>query len=933
MNKKYFFYVISLFILLIGLNFVSAAAVINSVNLNDTDNFYSNYAGNNIVNIIVNASGIDSSGIVVANFSSFASQGITIDCGAVSDTIILTNDTYGGEIYNGSCDVGAEATVANFNGSSVMIVAANSTWNVSFSVGPTVILYSMGTPQYLGPAFTRFGDSTTNFTKVLDFAHVNFITSIQINFTSLTGGTYNGTISGDFNDAMLMNLTSVNLSDSAQAQQLSQLSNAINVSIAQPKSYGSSRIYVNSTAFSALNTAGNVTLYNLPFTSKPVVLNDSGTALSSGVYWYSNGYSSANGVNTGNLTFSVTGFSGYNITDNVNPLVTINSPPATSNATITSYNITVNGTGTEPSFISITLNGTNYTYNGTTGAGIANCTNISSSREIFNCFSAIPPLTDGTYTLSVTAFDYGGTSGNSNTTSINVTVDSTAPVITVYSPANNSVYYTNQSFLVYFSASDLTSMKLWYNYNGTTNTSASSSNPLSANINYTITGLKNITLYANDSFGALRTLLIRINVTDLPASSFIANDTSYNVSSSITTIVVPFNSTLQTITLTNTTQIVSFDLSQSLSNGVVTVGSNNFTLVTQGTYNYTAVIPAGINITGSNWDGKLNLPTINSSSFTAPSGTTNIVVDMGSSTELNFSSPVKIIIGGMAGKSAAWSRGSLTLTPISTVCNSGNSTNSTAPTNIDATTTKECKINDGSDLVIWTYHFTSFAAYTPATTTPPTDGGSPSGGGAPPSETRYSGGALTESGIIYDLKSGEILDFTISSAAHSLTVLSINQLSASIKMQSSPVTATINKGETKNFDLDVNGEYDTSVYLQDIFVSGSMYTGKFVVKFIGTAAQQNLTTVPSTCGNGAVDSNETCSNCAADVKCADGEKCENSSCVPTTAAEEVVKTAITTLYWLGGIVAGLVIVAAVFVIVKNYTKKRLLKKHHYIHHH
>ena len=84
---------------------------------------------------------------------------------------------------------------------------------------------------------------------------------------------------------------------------------------------------------------------------------------------------------------------------------------------------------------------------------------------------------------------------------------------------------------------------------------------------------------------------------------------------------------------------------------------------------------------------------------------------MGSDIELNFSKAVKISIGGMAGKRAGWTRGTA-LTDITTVCNSV-----VAPTNIDPTTIRECYIDSGNDLVIWTYHFTKFAAYTPLTTT------------------------------------------------------------------------------------------------------------------------------------------------------------------------------------------------------------------------
>jgi len=63
------------------------------------------------------------------------------------------------------------------------------------------------------------------------------------------------------------------------------------------------------------------------------------------IIWVQNG----DGM-SGNLTFRVFGFSGYNATDNINPVITLNVPANNSVLTTstTSINITYNGTGTEP---------------------------------------------------------------------------------------------------------------------------------------------------------------------------------------------------------------------------------------------------------------------------------------------------------------------------------------------------------------------------------------------------------------------------------------------------------------------------------------------------------------------------------------------------------------------------------------------------------
>ena len=122
----------------------------------------------------------------------------------------------------------------------------------------------------------------------------------------------------------------------------------------------------------------------------------------------------------------------------------------------------------------------------------------------------------------------------------------------------------------------------------------------------------------------------------------------------------------------------------------------------------------------------MNIPTVKpASSYNVLAGNIDTVIDLGSSVELTFDKAVKIVLGGKAGKKAAWARGTNTLTEITTICNSA-----TNPTNINTVNPKECYINSESDLIIRTYHFTTFASYSPSsTTTAATGGGSGSGSG------------------------------------------------------------------------------------------------------------------------------------------------------------------------------------------------------------
>jgi len=252
--------------------------------------------------------------------------------------------------------------------------------------------------------------------------------------------------------------------------------------------------------------------------------------------------------------------------------------------------------------------------------------------------------------------------------------------------------------------------------------------PIGNLTNWTNTGLYNVTvIYAGNENYTFTSDMLWINV--YGSETQIINNETITLNETVTNAVLPANSSLPVITLgTNSTNVsVSVDLVNLLSSaGNVTLGDNTLILERIGDENYSSQISANVTISGcSGWDGKIYIPLVNTSSslFSAPSGTVDIIVSVGSNTcSFNFSSPVEIVIGGMAGKRAAWSEGSGSLIDIPTQCDS-----LTNPTNINTNSPRECYKDSGNDLVIWTYHFTNFAAYTPATTPP--GGGSGGGGG------------------------------------------------------------------------------------------------------------------------------------------------------------------------------------------------------------
>ncbi|MFA5992373.1 MAG: hypothetical protein WC796_01560 [Candidatus Pacearchaeota archaeon] len=539
---------------------------------------------------------------------------------------------------------------------------------------------------------------------------------------------------------------------------------------------------------------------------------------------------------------------------------------------VVNWTYPVNGTNQTSSVLSlynISISEANYNYTNvsvynvsSTGALTWVNSSVNSTAFNFNVSSLAVPA-DGHYAIYINAYDYAG--NVNNVTTRNITVDSTAPWISMLSPAvNGTNYYPNQSVLINFVINEpITIVNNLTFHNSSINVSFTSGATMTLNFT-SARGQVNFTLFANDTLGNYRVFNTYINVTNALAAGNTLLDNSgvsYNVGSDITNIILGYNSTVQNITLTNTTQKVSLDLNQLMvASKVANIVNTSFNLIANtSTANYTVYIPAGINITGEgSWDGKLYLPTFNHSyaSFTAPgSGTTNLIIDSGSDVELNFSSPVKITLAQMIGKTAAWSRGSLTLTNITTYCDS-----ETAPTNINgtaySTVTRECYINssNGVDLVIWTYHFTSFAAFTPAAAaaaTTPADTSSPGGSTPTPSYWSMTYSITADqfaTGYTKELLVKERIKFKIGNEDHHVGVVGISGNTATINVSSTPQQALFNVGEFKKFDVNADNIYDVLVSLVSINSTKANVNVKAISEQIPTTpiAPVNNTTKPIT---------------------------------------------------------------------------------------
>ncbi|MSU54922.1 MAG: HYR domain-containing protein [Candidatus Taylorbacteria bacterium] len=128
------------------------------------------------------------------------------------------------------------------------------------------------------------------------------------------------------------------------------------------------------------------------------------------------------------------------------------------------------------------------------------------------------------------------------------------------------------------------------------------------------------------------------------------------------------------------------------------------------------VLPEGITISGpASWNGSIGLPKILAQSSVTPIPSFNMiatvasVVEIGSESEsLILSKPARILLPNQANTSVGYSRSGSVLNIINTVCSADDQV--VVETQL-AGANSECKINVGSNLVIWTKHFTSFVTY------------------------------------------------------------------------------------------------------------------------------------------------------------------------------------------------------------------------------
>lgn len=203
-----------------------------------------------------------------------------------------------------------------------------------------------------------------------------------------------------------------------------------------------------------------------------------------------------------------------------------------------------------------------------------------------------------------------------------------------------------------------------------------------------------------------------------------------------------------TVAIANETTNAKIDVSAFITNGTGTLPA--MTITSANANNVSVSIPASTIVTSADpaWNGAIIAPKITNITLPNTSGqvtTLGTAIEIGfSGAKLSFDKAIRILMPGQANKKVGYVRTGIDFTEIADVCALDDQATGDA-----LALEGDCKINSGSDLAIWTKHFTSFATYTQ---TAVTGGGGGGGGGGYIQPTTKKGDANNDGKI-------DIIDF------------------------------------------------------------------------------------------------------------------------------------------------------------------------------
>lgn len=307
------------------------------------------------------------------------------------------------------------------------------------------------------------------------------------------------------------------------------------------------------------------------------------------------------------------------------------------------------------------------------------------------------------------------------------------------------------------------------------------------------------------------------------------NGTS-TLSASSTQVVLIDQSATTTVVVSTSTVNPTLNANALLSNGTATLPAINIST------NLSSIhFPQGVKIVSSSstWDGIFSLPTTTTITLPSLTGFTKsaslTLMNGLLSDSLYFNKGVRMVYIGEAGKRIAFAVGSGTVTEIVDICSTD-----TQATGDALSTYGECKIDVGSDLVVWTKHFTTFVTYTQTSTSINVGGGGGGGGG--------SSSGVSNSSVSSSITNNSVITPTLA------TVQTLNKSIGSIDGEKQ-VLGVSSFNFFKNLKLSSKGKDVTE--LQKLLISQGILTGK-PTGYFGTLTKkalitwQKLNSIPST---------------------------------------------------------------------------------------
>ena len=704
----------------------------------------------------------------------------------------------------------ADTFDAQYEPENVTFVITDYAGNTNTIMFATVILYNMSVPE-TGDPCVQFAPGTTNFSVETDFYDVDFTVVVDWRYSVACG--YFGPGADDlFHKVAKINFTGLDFSNPATGQKLAMLDEALQVTITPDGNFGESRVYINSTFFAELDTTASIELYDLPFDNLPNVTADADAAgFSAGSVVYTN-YTNPTLGKVGNLSFTVAGFSGYNVSDITSPIITVNDPTPNSTFVGGSFviNLTLNGTGTQISNVQVNIDALPaYT------RAVMTCYNATGS-EMMNCYFNPGAIPDGVHTMTVTAWDFGVTApGNMAQLVWNFTSDTTAPVVSGAS-RNASVVGQNTPIQLNLSSVTDTTNVSSVSAKYTTAVPMTNHTPVAygvtttaAALGCTVHGTCTVTFNATDYWGNSNTAVTTSFTVDKlgPGVGSGATNASSNTAKSTTGI----NFTM--VAVDANSQVVSADLQGTpMSPGASNSWTVTTTPVALGCAPNAACLltfNATDSFGNSNSTYTLTITTddtapTNSSPFSAPSpGSSSASVYSGAALSesaicvVNYSTNASNL--NLQTSSAAFS-----------------STGAVSLSGLTASMVYYFKVMSCRDAYGNVNTFTNGVQNftTTAAAAPPSGGGGGGGGGG--MTLAYTAGDMTGATSDWNMARGDTVTFMHDGSEYSLTMNAVSSAYARITFDGVASEEMINVGETKAFDLDKDASADLEITLIEI---------------------------------------------------------------------------------------------------------------------